>query len=68
LFVENRHCLIDKDSGQPAAKSTFMVKPWSTIGGYPYAVLHGIFGLMVVAEHAVGDQSENATIPRQQII
>jgi hypothetical protein len=56
LFVENRHGLIDKDSSQPAAESTFMVKSWSAIGGYPYAVPHGALGLLMIAEHAVGDQ------------
>ncbi len=39
-----------------------MVKPWSVIGGCPNAVLHGILGILMIAEHAVGDQRKNATI------
>jgi hypothetical protein len=35
LLVENRHRLIDEDSGQPAAKSPFMFKPLSATGGGP---------------------------------
>ena len=43
-----------------------MVKLGRGIGGYPYAVLHGNFGLLVIAEHAVRDQKENAAIARKQ--
>ena len=53
--AKNDHCLIDEDSRQPAAKSTFMVKLGRGIGGYSYAVLHSNFGLVVIAEHAVCD-------------
>jgi hypothetical protein len=66
LLVKKYHSFIDKDSNQPAAEGTFMFEPRNVIGGCPQAVLHGILGLLVIAEHAVRDQRKSATVSRKQ--
>jgi len=48
LLVKQYQSFIDKDSNQPAAENTFVLKPWNIVFSCPQTVLHGIFGLLVI--------------------